>query len=67
MATTTAKDLLADPVPVSVRFEGTLLQQLRDAARQSLRSVNAEINHRIRSSFERASDRRLRHDPSHSN
>jgi hypothetical protein len=53
MAATTAKDLLTDPVPLSVRLEGPLLQQLRDAARCSLRSVNAEINHRIRCSFER--------------
>ena len=30
MATTTAKSLLKEPVQVSVRFEGELLEQLRD-------------------------------------
>jgi len=56
MAATTAKDLLNEPVPMSVRLEGPLLRQLRESARRSLRSVNAEINHRIRCSFEREPD-----------
>jgi hypothetical protein len=56
MAATTAKDLLNNPVPMSVRLEGPLLQQLKDSARRALRSVNAEINHRIRCSFERELD-----------
>ena len=53
MAATTAKDLLSEPVPMSVRLEGPLVQQLKDSAKRSLRSVNAELNHRIRRSFER--------------
>jgi hypothetical protein len=56
MASTTAKNLLTDPVPVTVRFEGALLRRLQESARRSLRSVNAEINHRLRASFERKAD-----------
>jgi hypothetical protein len=56
MAATTAKNLLTDPVPVKVRFEGALLRQLQDSAKRSLRSVNAEINHRLRASLERKAD-----------
>jgi hypothetical protein len=56
MAETTAKDLLSDPVQVSVRFDGALMQRLKDSAHRSLRSVNAEVNYRIRASFEAASD-----------
>jgi len=52
MATTTAKDLLTDPVRKTVRFELSLLQRLKDSAQRSLRSINAEINHRLRCSFE---------------
>ena len=48
MAATTAKNLLTDPVPVTVRFDGALLRQLEESAKRSLRSVNAEINHRLR-------------------
>jgi hypothetical protein len=55
MAETTAKDLLSDPVQVSVRFDGKLMQMLKDAARGSLRSVNAEVNYRIRASFDEQS------------
>lgn len=51
MAATTAKDLLTDPVQLSVRFDGQLMQQLRDSAKRSYRSVNAEINVRVRDSF----------------
>ena len=53
MAATTAKDLLSEPVPMSGRLEGLLVQQRKDSAKRSLRSVNAELNHRIRRSFER--------------
>jgi hypothetical protein len=56
MAATTAKHLLTNPVPVTVRFEGALLKQLQESAKRSLRSVNAEINHRLRSSLERKAD-----------
>jgi hypothetical protein len=56
MAETTAKDLLNDPVQVSVRFDGELMRQLKNSARRSLRSVNAEVNYRIRASFEARSD-----------
>ena len=56
MASTTAKNLLNDPVSVTVRFEEDLLRQLQDSAKRSLRSVNAEINHRLRSSLEREAD-----------
>jgi hypothetical protein len=57
MALTTAKKLLTDRVPVTVRFEGVLLLQLQESAKRSLRSVNAEINHRLRSSLERKADK----------
>ena len=56
MAATTAKDLLSDPVPVSMRFDGALLEQLKDSAKRSLRSVNAEVNYRLKASFEREPD-----------
>jgi hypothetical protein len=56
MAATTAKNLLTNPVPVTVRFDGTLLRQLQASAKRSLRSVNAEINHRLRASLERKAD-----------
>ena len=36
MAATTAKDLLSEPVPMSVRLEGPLVQQLKDSAKRSL-------------------------------
>lgn len=57
MALTTAKNLLDDPVPMTVRFEGVLLRRLQESAKISLRSVNAEINHRLRSSLDRKPDK----------
>ena len=51
MATTTAKHLLTQPVAVTLRFERALLRQIQEAAKCSFRSVNAEINHRLRSSL----------------
>lgn len=56
MADTTAKDLLSNPVPMSMRFDGSLLEQLKDSAKRSLRSVNAEVNFRLKASFERELD-----------
>ena len=56
MATTTAKNLLNDPVSVTVRFEEDLLRQLEESAKRSLRSRNAEINPQLRSSLERKAD-----------
>jgi hypothetical protein len=56
MAATTAKNLLTDPVPVTVRFEEALLRQIQQSAKCSLRSVNAEINHRLRASLKRKAD-----------
>ena len=56
MALTTAKHLITNPVPVRVRFERALLRQVQESAKRSLRSVNAEINHRLRASFERKAD-----------
>jgi hypothetical protein len=60
MAFTTAKDLLSAPVPVSMRFDAPLLEQLKDSARRSFRSVNAEVNFRLKASFERGLDQALR-------
>jgi hypothetical protein len=57
MASTTAKNLLDDPILVTVRFEKALLRELQESAKTSLRSVNAEINHLLRSSLERKADR----------
>ena len=56
MAITTAKKIFTEPRAVNVRFESTLLQQVKDAARHSFRSVNAEINSRLRDSFESKAD-----------
>jgi hypothetical protein len=52
MAATTAKELLNEPVSVCTRYDGALWEQLKDSAKRSLRSVNAEVNYRLRSSFE---------------
>jgi hypothetical protein len=51
MAENTARDLLSDPVQISVRFDGPIMQRLKACALRELRSVNAEINYRIRKSF----------------
>ena len=51
MAETTARDLFTDPVQISVRFDGPIMRQLKACALRELRSVNAEINYRIRKSF----------------
>ena len=56
MALTTVKNLLTDPVPVKVRVEEVLLRQLQESAKLSLRSVNAEINYRLRASLECKAD-----------
>jgi hypothetical protein len=56
MANTTAKDLLSAPVPVSMRFDGALLEQLKQSAKCSLRSVNAEVNFRLKASFQQGPD-----------
>lgn len=48
------RGILSEPIQLSVRFEAELLEQIRNAARHSLRSTNAEINHRLRASFEQA-------------
>jgi hypothetical protein len=56
MADTTAKGLLNDPVPVSIRFDAGLLEKLRASAKRSLRSVNAEANYRLAASFEHKID-----------
>jgi hypothetical protein len=47
----TAKHLLDDPIVRTTRLDGELLQKLKEAADKSLRSVNAEINFRLRNSF----------------
>jgi len=57
MALTTAKNLLTDPVPMTVRVEEALRRQLQESAKRSLRSLNAEINHRLRSSLEKKADK----------
>ena len=51
MAASTAKNLLTDPVARTVRFDAPLLRQLEEAAKNSLRSLNAEVNHRLRASL----------------
>jgi hypothetical protein len=47
-----ARHLLEDPRPFKLRCEGELLERIREAAKESLRSVNAEINGRLRDSFD---------------
>jgi hypothetical protein len=44
------------PVPMTVRVKEELLRQLQESAKDSFRSVNAEINHRLRSSLERKTE-----------
>jgi hypothetical protein len=56
MAANTAKDLWDKPVQLSVRFETELFERLKKSAKRSLRSVSAEINYRVRESYDRASD-----------
>lgn len=53
MAPTTAKFLMRDPVPMTLRVDEALLRQLQESAKRSLRSVNAEINHLLRASLEK--------------
>jgi hypothetical protein len=53
MALTTGKNLLANPVQVTVRLDGELHRELQDSAKCELRSVNAQINHLLRASLER--------------
>jgi hypothetical protein len=52
VAQTCTKNQLFDPKPIKVRLENELLERLKAAARRSLRSVNAEISYRVRSSLE---------------
>jgi hypothetical protein len=52
MADTTAKGLLSNPIPVKVRFDSEVLRRVQAAAKRELRSVNAEIYHRVRRSLE---------------
>ena len=56
MAENTAKELLEKPVQLSVRFETELLERLKKSAKGSLRSVSAEINYRVRQSYDRAAE-----------
>ena len=44
------------PVKTNLRFDEELHQQLADAARRSVRSINGEIVYRLRTSFEQQSD-----------
>ena len=52
MVSTTAKNLLTNPVQVTLRLDAALLQQLQESAKHSLRSCNAEAVHRLRGPFE---------------
>jgi predicted HicB family RNase H-like nuclease len=53
MAKTTAKHLFATPTKISLRVDDELHRRLKDAACESLQSVNAEAVLRLRESFER--------------
>jgi hypothetical protein len=48
----TAQNVLDDAKVRTTRLDGDLLRKLKEAANRSLRSVNAEINFRLRASFE---------------
>jgi hypothetical protein len=52
MASTTAKELFNEPASRKLRFEQELLQRLEQSAKSQLRSLNAEVNFRLRRSFE---------------
>jgi predicted HicB family RNase H-like nuclease len=52
MANTTAKGLLFNPKSLNVRLEEELHERLKAAAKRELRSVNAEIAHRVRVSLD---------------
>jgi hypothetical protein len=41
---------------VNLRLDAELRQQIKDAAKQSLRSLQTEIEYRLRSTFDRKSD-----------
>jgi hypothetical protein len=56
MSENTAKELLDKPVQLSVRFETELFERLKKSAKGSLRSVSAEINYRVRQSYDSASE-----------
>lgn len=52
------KNILTNPVQVTLRLDAALLQQLQESAKRELRSFNAETNNRLRGSFEgKATDR----------
>jgi hypothetical protein len=61
VAQTCTKNQLFDPKPIKVRLENELLERLKAAARRSLRSVNAEISYRVRSSLEQEKSKSLCH------
>jgi predicted HicB family RNase H-like nuclease len=44
---------LEDPVFMNLRLDETLHEQLVEAAKRSIRSLNGEIVYRLRSSFDR--------------
>jgi predicted HicB family RNase H-like nuclease len=44
---------LEDPVFMNLRLDGALHEQLIEAAKRSVRSLNGEILYRLRSSFDR--------------
>jgi len=53
MAQTTAKHLFAAPTKISLRVDEELYRRLKDAACESLRSLNAEVVLRLRESLQR--------------
>jgi hypothetical protein len=48
-----SKGSLKDPIAVCTRYDSALWDQLKDSAKRSFRSVNSEVNHRLKVSFER--------------
>jgi len=50
-----AKDDRPEAVELTLRFNEPLRQQLAEAAKDSLRSMNSEIIYRLKTSFERKS------------
>jgi len=53
MAKTNVKGLLTNPYTLSLRLDGRTFDLVKKAAQENFRSTAAEINYRLKHSFER--------------
>jgi hypothetical protein len=56
MAKTNVKGLLTNPYTISLRLDGRTYGRVKSSAEQNFRSVAAEINYRLKKSFDPKSD-----------